>query len=83
MRAELKNGEVDVNQGLARPLVVLALKKGSRIVFQGYAARVLAICSPTQILLRIDGSDKTVWACAGGRTNRLPTDRRGLFRRSS
>lgn len=65
MCPDLKHDEVDAGSEFARPPVVLALEKGSRVVYQGCAARVLAICSSTRIFLRIDGSVKTVWACAG------------------
>jgi putative transposase len=74
VRADLKPDEVGSSE-FVRPPVVLALRKGSQVVFQGCAARVLAICSPTQILLRIDGSDKTAWARAGELTGfRLTVD---------
>lgn len=47
-----------------RPLV-LSVTKGQRVVHCGRSAEVLAVCSPTRVCLRIDGTGESVWAAAG------------------
>lgn len=57
----------------ARKPTVLRVRKGADVVYQGCAAKVLAVCDPTRILIGIQGSDKTTWATAGELSGYLST----------
>ena len=43
----------------------IQLRKGADVLYDGRAARVLAVCSPTRICLQITGTGETLWAKAG------------------
>lgn len=53
------------NREVIRPARILKVKKGQLLLYEGRAARVIAVCSPNEVLLRIDGTDETLWTAAG------------------
>lgn len=57
----------------ARKPTVLRVRKGADVVYQNCAAKILATCSPTRILIGITGSDKTIWVTAGELSGYLST----------
>jgi putative transposase len=61
------------NSGPARKPTVLRLREGVDVVYQGGAAKVLAVCSPARILIGIAGTDKTIWVTAGELSGYLST----------
>lgn len=48
-----------------RRSLCLTVRKGAAVVYDGRAAKVLAICSPSRILVRVEGTGKEVWVAAG------------------
>lgn len=52
-------------RAIARPARILNVKKGQLVLYQGRAARVLAVSAPGAILLRIDGTHEDLWTAAG------------------
>ncbi|MFC5742920.1 Mu transposase C-terminal domain-containing protein [Dyella tabacisoli] len=57
----------------ARKPTVLRVQKGADVVYQNCAAKVLAACSSTQILISISGTDKAIWVSAGELSGYLST----------
>lgn len=57
----------------ARKPTVLRVRKGADVVYQNCAAKVLAACSPTRILIGIAGTDKAIWVTAGELSGYLST----------
>jgi len=59
------NVVADCGRKPARMPLCVRLRKGADVLYEGRAAKVLAVCSPTKICLRITGTDETLWAKAG------------------
>jgi len=57
----------------ARKPTVLRVRKGADVVYQNCAAKVLATCSPTRILIGIAGTDTAIWVTAGELSGYLST----------
>jgi putative transposase len=60
-----QQGRGSNSSSATRKPTVLRIKKGADVVYQGCGAKVLAACSPTQILIGVAGSDQTLWVTAG------------------
>lgn len=59
------DGSAGCGQKLARMPLCMHIRKGADVIYDGRAAKILAICSPTRIYLRIVGTGETLWAKAG------------------
>lgn len=58
-------GSAGCGRKSARMPLCMQIRKGADVLYEGRAARVLAVCSPTKICLRIMGTGETLWAKAG------------------